>query len=352
MKQQSTFSAIMKDFPLDFAFFKSGEELRIFKGLQSFGKPQSPLTVHWPEFYHLAFQFLNFAEVEIHQWEAAPSPLLPLTWQSDWKAPSKEFYRMQFDHIIQLLRSGDLQKAVPVVFETAPDTPPRESILIMIDHLLQQPNSYAYGVVLGDRGVLGATPEMLFSTSKNQLKSMAIAGTKWSGSDQSPEEELKLQHEHQLVIQDIQKKLEKISNVKVGESYLLKLPNLTHLKTDIQAELWEAPSGPKDIYFLTKRLHPTSALGMFSDRLMWKEMEIWPGQEHPRRSFGAPLTFQWSIDEALSLVGIRQIAWDFTGSRIGSGGGLVDRSDFENEWQELNQKRQAVKKMLGLAGWA
>jgi len=52
--------------------------------------------------------------------------------------------------------------------------------------------------------------------------------------------------------------------------------------------------------------------------------------------------------EFKSLVAIRNIQWDKNKSYIGSGCGIVKKSELNKEWAELTLKRNSVKKYLGL----
>ena len=67
-----------------------------------------------------------------------------------------------------------------------------------------------------------------------------------------------------------------------------------------------------------------------------------------RGLFGAPIVFSISRNEFLGLVAIRCLIWNFEGSKIGSGGGLVSSSQFEKEWGELKLKRDSVYQALGI----
>ena len=90
----------------------------------------------------------------------------------------------------------------------------------------------------------------------------------------------------------------------------------------------------------------TPALGVAPRSAGYEWMKILPGQEG-RRRFGAPFAFL-DKESCLCLVAIRNIQWDQEGRRIGSGCGIVAASEEPREWRELFQKRQSVKKILGL----
>jgi menaquinone-specific isochorismate synthase len=241
-----------------------------------------------------------------------------------------------------------LKKAVPIVFEQAPQTitPSRRAAMIL--ELLKAPmNLYIYGFWQNGAGTLGATPEVLLSQKNKTLKTMALAGTcpKEETQRRSLLEDPKERHEHDLVVQDIRASLEAYGDLQTDGPHILELPTLYHLKTDITCTL----SSPQGFSFFEacRKLHPTPALGVSPRNYGYQWMRELPEQKD-RGGFGAPWGLQWSEDEALCLVAIRNIQWSTQGSRIGSGCGIVAQSELQQEWRELFQKRQSVKKVLGL----
>lgn len=355
MKEQLKISAVLKYPAGDFAFFRRGTEIHLFEGIRPLDMSKSmnqdeTRWIHAPQFFHLRYEFLTFDSHQVittaPEIEKNESKTLDF---GAWKEPSFSAYETQFKHIENLLHLRSIRKAVPVVFEKSERAPERHEIFQMIQNLLHAENVFCYGLVQGGEGVLGATPEYLFSISGRELESLAVAGTQWEESENSSSEwSNPLQREHVAVIEDIERKLQPLGKMRREETQEVKVGFLRHLKTQLRCDLNQSFSKIKDIYFLIKKLHPTAALGVLSDEIHWKEMEFWPGQEEPRGSFGAPLTFRWSSQDVLSLVSIRQIAWNSKGSRIGSGGGLVLGSELGREWQELQKKRKYVKTILGI----
>jgi len=64
--------------------------------------------------------------------------------------------------------------------------------------------------------------------------------------------------------------------------------------------------------------------------------------------FGGPILFRLSPEKIMALVAIRNIEWNSQGIKVGTGGGVVAASQLEREWLELQQKREAVFKSLGM----
>lgn len=271
-----------------------------------------------------------------------PGPLGP----SQWQEPAKSDFATDLEVIQSKIKNGQIQKAVPVVFARSEHTVTAADRAQMILSLLQAPPSlYVYGIWQNGEGVLGATPETLFEYSEGHLKTMALAGT-------CPKEDVierdsllqdeKEMHEHLLVLEDIKSVLKPLGDIQTDGPQILELPTLFHLFTKITVACRSLPS----FIDLIKNLHPTPALGVAPRSYGYKWMKELPGQDG-RARYGAPFAFL-SKEEALCLVGIRNIQWNKTSSMIGSGCGVVAASDLEREWRELYQKRLSVRKILGL----
>jgi len=276
------------------------------------------------------------------QGKSAPFPLHKALWQE----PRSEDFACSLEFIQKRIARGEIQKAVPVVFARSPQTVTAIERAQMILTLLQAPDTLSiYGLWQNDEGLLGASPEVLCEYSDGLLQTMAIAGT--CPVNENSErlnllEDAKEMHEHQLVRDDIVQMLETYGSVQVGQTHVLKLPTLSHLKTDIQVRCQAKP----DIVALIQALHPTPALGVAPRQAGYHWMQTLPGQEG-RRHFGGPFAFI-SASQSVCLVAIRNIQWNKNQTLIGSGCGVVAASEFAREWRELEQKRQSVKKILGL----
>lgn len=275
-----------------------------------------------------------------------PAEVLP---EMVWKPAELESFSASYGAILERIHHGPLKKAVPIVFEKSTEVLGPGRIVAMIKQLLKaSPNLYVFGSWQDGQGILGATPEVLLRQDGRTLKTMALAGT--CPKDDSRErtsllDDAKERFEHDLVVQDILQSLANYGAIQTNGPEILELPTLFHLKTDIQCEI---PAG-KDFSFFDacRALHPTPALGVSPRDSGYAWLKSLPEQQG-RRGFGAPWGLSWSKDEALCLVAIRNIQWDSNGSRIGSGCGIVAQSDLKQEWRELSQKRNSVKKVLGL----
>lgn len=266
--------------------------------------------------------------------------------KAPWEEPLKADFATSLETIQNRIARGEIHKAVPVVFARSRQVVTVEDRAQMLLHLTKAPDTlYVYGFWQDGEGVLGATPETLFEYREGQLTTMALAGT--CPKSESTERESLLNDEkemleHRLVREDIVDVLKSYGKVQTSEPYILELPTLYHLKTDIRVQCSETPQWVDLVY----RLHPTPALGVSPRSAGYEWMSALPGQEG-RARYGAPFAFL-GPEEALCLVGIRNLQWNRDFAMIGSGCGIVAASELEREWRELYHKRLSVRKIVGL----
>jgi isochorismate synthase EntC len=284
--------------------------------------------------------------------------------QFQWVEPSRQDFENQFTSIREGMRERGLAKAVPIVFAQAEAEITRARRLALLSNALQQPTHlFPYGFWNAEEGMIGVTPEILFSQNEeNSFKTVALAGTRAKGQDEKANAEAlmndaKERHEHQLVIDDVSAVLKKMGHVQIAQTGVVFLPTLMHLKTEISVKLSE----PRSFSQIVTALHPTPALGLSPRTLGFSEMHRWDSRED-RRRYGAPFGVHFvdanGVEHRHCVVAIRNIQWWNSGQDsssssaakilLGSGCGVVPASDLEREWQELQLKRNSVKRMLGV----
>ncbi len=276
---------------------------------------------------------------------ANPRPEGPLS-KAQWSEPAEEDFQKDLEVIQDKIAKKEIQKAVPVIFARSSQTVTAAERAQLILNLLAAPETlYVFGFWQKGLGILGATPETLFSYEQGLLQTMALAGT-CPKSDKAERQSLLLDEkemqEHHLVVEDLAARLKQWGAVQSQGPMILELPTLYHLKTDFQVKCERRP----DFRELVMELHPTPALGVAPRAAGYGWMQKLPGQEG-RRGYGAPFAF-FGAEEALCLVAIRNLQWSQNESMIGSGCGVVAASEFSREWRELFQKRLSVRKILGL----
>ena len=333
------------------------------KLLIGWGKPQrlSAREMHpqKPAFYFSDF-FLTLSQpwIQYSDWieilrEDFNQQLAPITELSEchWEIDDPEKFKQTFQELQQLLQTGELEKGVPYLFAHSSYRMNIQRLQLCLKQAvaaLEQQKGYLYGHWHLSSGVLGLTPELLFSHSKKQsqkLFTMALAGT-YPLSDCSPSflKNEKEYYEHQLVVKGIYQSLQPLGKVHIGNIQLLQLPNLAHLMTPIEVDLMHS----FDFDLLVRSLHPTPALGALPIENGRKWLQNF--QKHtPRHYYGAPIGLRHSqAGFSQCLVGIRNVQWDKLGMRIGAGCGVVRQSAFDKEWQEIQLKIQATRGQLHL----
>lgn len=129
---------------------------------------------------------------------------------------------------------------------------------------------WTYGV----DGLVGATPEMLIQVEGRTAQARVLAGTldrrDAHGEDGPPMEYAtrvlagseKQRHEHEIAIQSLTSQLAPFSEAMNAhdEPFILELPNVWHLASDVKAELTEVEGHVPTCLALINALHPTAAV--------------------------------------------------------------------------------------------
>lgn len=284
--------------------------------------------------------------LEWKEWKKLVTPFIKaVTFSPEelkWQEPDKKEFKKTFSLIQKEIKNKTIVKAVPVAYGKAARTIPYADAIL--NALKQAPqNTFIYGRWSEDGGELGFSPEILFLSEKpKKIKTMALAGTqKREEYVIDPERFLsdpKELKEHQIVIDDILQRLQKLGKVQASKTACLELDYLVHLYTPIQLTSLQQLSFDE----LVQQLHPTPALGI-SPRSEKDMLKKW---REPNDTLGAPFGIRWSETQFLSLVAIRHLRWDKDFFYVGNGCGVVAESNFEDEWHELKLKRESVKRVF------
>jgi len=270
----------------------------------------------------------------------------------DWHPPQFDEFKNKFELIKNAIKTKELRKAVPVVFAEATSTVTLSMRAAMLAHLLkaaQKPTPYGFWTP--DEGVLGATPEVLFSYDAKHavLETMALAGTRASALEaaSSLQNDPKEMFEHDLVIKGLREKLAPLGDLQVSPTYVWDLGMIAHLRTDMSVEINGKPSSEKMFSDICSLLHPTAALGVSPNRADWRFLKKCDGDQD-RRRFGAPFGVLNVTGKSIVMVAIRNIQWREDHILLGTGCGVVAQSQLQNEWEELEVKRKSVRALLGI----
>jgi menaquinone-specific isochorismate synthase len=297
----------------------------------------------------LDFGFGGF-EVSIQDFvaelEALELPHFNKLGKSHFSEPIKSDFESAFRDCQQKIHRGEIEKSVPISKTFARAEVTHSLIRDWVLNALKAPKTlYPYGIWKKEKGVIGASPELLFERSGLQVKTMALAGTcpKSEVQSRSPlMKDAKELREHFLVIKDIRDQLGRFGAVAVSPTEVVELPRLFHLKTEISVQTTTTNES------LIKALHPTPALGVFPRNYGLNWLKTQPYQNE-REVFGGPIAFVQSEAEAIVVVAIRNLIWSHNEVSIFVGCGLVSDSQVDREWEELLEKRNSVFDIFGMS---
>jgi menaquinone-specific isochorismate synthase len=182
--------------------------------------------------------------------------------EADWMAAVAEG--------VAEIRTGALEKLVLArdIVATVPDGVNAAEILRQLT--VRYRECWTYGV----DGLVGSTPEMLIQVEGRTAQARVLAGTldrrDAEGMDGSPLEfaervlagSEKQRHEHDIAIQSLTTQLAPFSEAMNAhdEPFILELPNVWHLASDVKAELAEVEGHVPTCLALINALHPTAAV--------------------------------------------------------------------------------------------
>lgn len=284
------------------------------------------------------------------EWDERPLDSLsktlgpPSTPSISWKPVGDEPFRSLFARAQSAIRAGWFEKIVPVVFEEG-EIDSDGIAPYLASRLAEVPSEFhLYGHQIGDRGMIGATPEILFRNSGERWETMALAGTRTVDKADELLRDPKEQREHRIVVDDITERLRDAGQVEVMPTVVARFGQLAHLHTRIHVSTTNSSFDD-----MVRRLHPTAALGAWprSERgIRWlREADA----ADRREELGAPFGFDSGDGRALCLAAIRNVRWKGRLVRIGAGAGILGESSYERERAELEGKRRQVKALFGLA---
>jgi isochorismate synthase len=199
---------------------------------------------------------------------------------------------------------------------------------------LQRPNAMVYALQHPEHGVwLGATPEILVRQHHHQLEVMSLAGTRPSGTaapwgeKETMEQSLVTEYIHRIMA-------EACGEVQVIGPNTLMAGTVEHLCTQLIGV-----SATANAFQLAEQLHPTPAVcgwpmpaarqWIQAHEGMWRKLYT---------GYLGPV----SHDQALLMVNLRCVNLFSTHAVAYAGGGWVQGSTPELEWEETNRKVASI----------
>lgn len=184
---------------------------------------------------------------------------------------------------------------------------------------------------------IGATPEVLLSGNEEEMRTMALAGTKHGKQDQWTEKE---EEEHAYVVDFIKEKLDDQSaeNIKIQASKTVQAGAVFHLQTNftfqLKKEHWNN---------LLQNIHPTPAVcGTPQKEAMNYILRLEP---HEREFYSGMIGYK-KKDELSVYVNLRCMQVLDKSFALYLGGGITSSSDVKKELQETEDKSETLLSVI------
>lgn len=280
----------------------------------------------------------------------APTPLGSLTASDPGEgAMTRAAHTEAVAAALEAIERGDYEKIVlarDLVARIRPDDDRRLALARLSE---AYPNTWTYSV----DGLIGASPEMLVRVLGREVAARVLAGTLARGTDASSDAaarealaaSAKNRHEHRLAIDSALESLRALdahddpqSGLTVSpEPFLLELPNVWHLASDIRGTL---PVG-SSILDLVEALHPTAAVGGTPRATALPAIDAL--EPFDRRRYAGPAGWLSGAGDGEFVIALRGAEVDADGTvTLYAGGGIVATSDPDEEFAETLPKFRPV----------
>jgi anthranilate synthase component I len=218
------------------------------------------------------------------------------------------------------------------------------------------PSPYMYCLDLGDRRIVGSSPEMLVQVEDRTVVTYPIAGTRPRGK--TPEEDLRLEKD---MLTDVKECAEHVMLVDLGRNDVgrvseygsvkvtkfmgvEKYSHVQHMVSEVTGRL----RAGMDEFDAFKSIFPA---GTVSGAPKVRAMEIIDELEKDRRGVYAGAVGYFSFNHNMDMaISIRTIIFEKDKAYIQAGGGVVADSVPEMEYQESLNKARGLLKALEEAG--
>lgn len=266
---------------------------------------------------------------------------------------TRERHRTAVDESLARIAAGEFEKVV-IARDAVGQLPARTDRRHLVRRLAATyPETWTYAV----DGLVGASPEMLVRVLGREVAARVLAGTLPRGATDAADAAAraalaaspKNQVEHRYAVESALRSLGALDShddLQSGltaspEPFLLALPNVWHLASDIRGTL---PSGAS-ILDLVEALHPTAAVGGTPRDIAIAAIdELEP---FDRRRYAGPAGWVSSAGDGEWVIALRGAEIDADGAVTAfAGGGIVASSDADDEWAETGPKLAPIADAL------
>lgn len=257
---------------------------------------------------------------------------------------SEQDFRALVERALTNIEAGDLEKVV-VARCTALSFDAPIDVCDVLRELEASEYCTRFAIRCASTTFLGATPERLVRLTGNVVDTEALAGSGDAGTATELLESQKERVEHDLVVQEIVKRLapscDGLEYPKTPEVRALK--HLVHLHTPIHGRLRTR----EHVLDLVSRLHPTPAVGGLPG--LRAQQFIADHEPVPRGWYASPIGWFDAEGDGEFAVGLRSGA--FVGDRayLYAGNGIVKDSNPASEYAETKLKLASLSAALHVA---
>lgn len=278
---------------------------------------------------------------------------VPATFHNDAAYMSEDDFQRVVDEAVKRINAEEFSKVVLARDERV--HAPAGFHIPATMRALADDNPTAWTYKVGP--LIGSTPELLIGRKDNAAKARVLAGTvdrTIAINDDLIAEQLsknpKQIFEHQAAVDSLVEKLSPFAtalNVS-AEPFILTLPNVYHLATDISAELTSSTS----VLDLVAEINPTAAVGGTPRRAALDAIWQLEAEKHglDRGLYAGAVGWMDASGHGEFGIALRgSVIEDKHHVRIYAGCGIVDGSDAAAELAETHAKMRPMKKALRMS---
>ncbi|MFD7654176.1 isochorismate synthase MenF [Actinosynnema sp. NPDC059797] len=253
-------------------------------------------------------------------------------------------YREAVRAAVERMRAGELDKVVLAHDLLAVADADIDQRFVLRGLARRYPGCWVYAV----DGLVGATPELLLRRTGRVVDSRVLAGTTWP-RDGATDDELagallssrKDREEHGYAVASLVETLRPFcSALSVDGPSVLRLPNVSHLSSDVIGELRGTPS----LLALGAALHPTAAVGGTPRAAATGVIRELEGMDRGR--YAGPVGWIDANGDGELGIALRCARISGRTARLFAGCGLVAGSDPDTEVREAHAKMRPVREAL------
>lgn len=249
--------------------------------------------------------------------------------------------------VIARINAGQAEKVVMARDITACFDSPLDARALAVRLRRDFPQCWTFAVA----GLIGASPEMLTCVRDGRVSSRVLAGTCAPGEGARLTSSPKDRHEHALAVSSVVSALEPLSRALTvsEEPYLLQLEQVTHLATEVRAEL-DSCSGLLEVL---AHVHPSAAVCGTPTQAAFDLLSAFEATDRGR--YTGPVGWLDADSNGACAIALRcgQLDAGRQHLRLFAGGGIMPTSDPDAELAETQAKMgsmiAALERLAGVA---